>query len=149
MLFPSKGQIKFLYEINVADKQQFKEYWNKTVAKNTSGDICHLDTIKNDIIEIFLISRSKSSSKLHQKLKLAKNKLGLFSCFFITSQTRNGDLNTFFDHENQATPPLISENWSRKLPKKTTESLKNYTRENVELGSVERLPVIAFFLQTG
>ena len=29
------------------------------------------------------------------------------------------------------------------------ESLKNCTRENVELGSVERLPVIAFIQQTG
>ena len=58
--------------------------------------------MKNIILEIFSISVSKNSSKLHQKLKLVKNDIGLFSRLFTASQTRDGDLNTLFAHENQA-----------------------------------------------
>ena len=53
-----------------------------------------------------------------------KNIVGLFSRLFIACQTRNGDLDTFFPHENQATPPSLLENGSLKLPKKKSEILQ-------------------------
>ena len=34
----SKEQITFLYEIKVAGKQQFKDYWNKTVVNPLSAN---------------------------------------------------------------------------------------------------------------
>ena len=40
---------------------------------------------------------------------------------FIASQTRDGDLDTFFADENQATPSSLLENGSLKLPKKKSE----------------------------
>ena len=58
--------------------------------------------MKNEKIEIFSISKSKNFSKLHQKLKLVKNNVGLFSRLFTVSQTRDGDIDTVFAHENQA-----------------------------------------------
>ena len=36
------------------------------------------DFIKNNKYEIILTSKSKTHSKLHQKLKLVKNNIGLF-----------------------------------------------------------------------
>ena len=103
----SKEQIKCLYDIKVAGKQQFKEYWNKTVVNNISA---MSNTIKNNKFEIFLTFKLKNPSKLHQKLKLVKNNVGLFSRLLIDNQTRDGDLDTFFAHENQAIPPSLSQN---------------------------------------
>ena len=85
----SKEQIKLVYEIRVAGKQQFKEYWNKAVANNT---LAIFGTIKNNKFEIFLASKLKSHTKLHQKLKTTKSKVCLFSRLFVASQTRDGDL---------------------------------------------------------
>ena len=103
----SKKQIKSHYEIKEAGKQQFKEYWNKTVVNNTSAIS---DTIMNNKFETFSTSKSKSPSRLNQKLKLVINNVGLFSRLFIASQIRDGDLDTFFAYENQAAPQSLSEN---------------------------------------
>ena len=37
-----------------------------------------------------------------------KNDCSLFSVLFIASQTRDGDLDDIFAHENQACPPVLS-----------------------------------------
>ena len=37
-----------------------------------------------------------------------KNDCNLFSRLYIACQTRDGDLDTFFTHENQSTPPSLS-----------------------------------------
>ena len=55
----SKEQINCLYKIKVAGKQQFKEYWNKTVVNNTSAIS---DTIKNNKYEMFSTSKLKNIS---------------------------------------------------------------------------------------
>ena len=74
--------------------------------------------MKNNIFEIFSTSKPKNYSKLLQKLKLVKNNVSIFSRLFIASQTRDGNLDTCFAQENQATPPSLSENGSLKLLKK-------------------------------
>ena len=71
----SKKQIKCHYEIKEAGKQQFKEYWNKTVVNNTSAIS---DTIMNNKFETFSTYKPKSPSRLNQKLKLVTNNVGLF-----------------------------------------------------------------------
>ena len=38
-----------------------------------------------------------------------KNDCNLFSCLYISCQTRDGDLDKFFTYENQATPPSLSQ----------------------------------------
>ena len=85
------------------------------------------NTIKNNKFEIFLTFKLKNPSKLHQKLKLVKNNVGLFSRLLIDNQTPDGDLDTFFAHENKAIPPSLSQNWSLKLPKKKSEILPSLT----------------------
>ena len=95
----SQKQIKCHYEIKEAGKQQFKEYWNKTV--NNTSTIS--DTIMNNKFETFSTYKPKSPSRLNQKLKLVTNNVGLFSRLLIASQTRDGDLDTF-------SPPSLSEN---------------------------------------
>ena len=54
---------------------------------------------------------------------MTKSNVGLFSRLFIACQTRDGDLETFFAHENQPNLPSLSENGTLKLPKKKSEIL--------------------------
>ena len=90
----------------------------KKVVNNTSAI---LDTTEKNKFEIFLVSKSKSPSKFHQKLKLVKSDVCLFSRVFINIQTWDGDLDTFFAHENLATPLSPSKTLPLKLSKKKLE----------------------------
>jgi len=44
------------------------------------------------------------------KLAAVKNDCSLFSRLYIACQTRSGNLNAFFSHENQPYPPSLSDN---------------------------------------
>ena len=43
-----------------------------------------------------------------QQLKSPKNDMDLFSRLYIGCQNQDGDLEEFFQHENQACPPALS-----------------------------------------
>ena len=50
----------------------------------------------------------KSKSKDKEQLAALKSDSGLFSRLYISCQTRDGDMDNFFSHENQAAPPALS-----------------------------------------
>ena len=51
----------------------------------------------------------KSKSKEKQHISSLKNDRSLFSRLYVASQIRDGDIDTFFRHENQAYPPSLSQ----------------------------------------
>ena len=51
--------------------------------------------------------RQKSSKQI--QMSSLKSNCSLFSRLYIASQTRDGDLQEFFKHENQAYPPALSQ----------------------------------------
>ena len=53
-------------------------------------------------------AKAKGRSVQQTKLAAARNDCSLFSKLYIACQTRSGDLDTFFVHENQPTPPSLS-----------------------------------------
>ena len=57
-----------------------------------------------------LFSRPPVKIKSRQKEQLAalKSDCGLFSRLYISCQTRDGDIDNFFSHENQGAPPALS-----------------------------------------
>ena len=66
-------------------------------------------------------------------MKAVKNNVDLFSRLFISCQTRNGDLDTFFSTENQPTPPSLAENGTLRLPKKKSEILQKLCTDQQEV----------------
>ena len=50
----------------------------------------------------------KQPSRSDAERKSLKNDVRIFSHLFIATQTRNGDLDTFFSHENSANPPSLA-----------------------------------------
>ncbi|KAG7160196.1 hypothetical protein Hamer_G012740 [Homarus americanus] len=77
------------------------------------------DTIKLNKLTLFSSMKSKAPTRSEQQLAFAKDDCGLFSRLYIACQTREGDLDEFFKHENRAYPPALSSNGKLRFIKKT------------------------------
>ena len=115
----------------VADKdgmsrmQQIEELGRKQCEAYISERITHRKKPLSDPITrnklSFFSTPHKKTSKAQQQLSSMKSDCSLFSRLFIACQTRNGDLDEFFRHENQACPPSISDQGHLRLPRQKAE----------------------------
>ena len=67
------------------------------------------DTISKNTMPLFNRSSKRTSSKATQMITSLKSDCALFSRVYIACQTRDGDLDNFFKHENQAYPASLSQ----------------------------------------
>ena len=67
------------------------------------------DPIPRNKLKVFSTSTPRSKSKGQQQLISVKNDRELFARMYIGCQTRDGNLEEFFRHENQACPPALSD----------------------------------------
>ena len=74
------------------------------------------DPITRNKISFFEAPVKKKTSKVQQQFSSMKSDCSLFSRLYIVCQTRNGDLDEFFKHENQSCPPSISVEGDLRLP---------------------------------
>ena len=63
------------------------------------------ETIRKNNMPLFSRPPIKTQSKQKAQLSALNNDCGLFSRLYISCQTRDGDIDNFFSHENQAAPP--------------------------------------------
>ncbi|KAJ8394425.1 hypothetical protein AAFF_G00046360 [Aldrovandia affinis] len=70
------------------------------------------DPIPRNKLKVFSTSTPRSQSKGQQQLASIKNDRELFARLYIGCQTRDGNLEEFFRHENQACPPALSDGGS-------------------------------------
>ena len=77
------------------------------------------DTIHRNKLKVFKAQPIRNVSKEKHKLTCLKNNAQLFSRLYISCQTRDGNLDEFFRHENQACPPALSDGWSLRLGTKS------------------------------
>ena len=67
------------------------------------------DTISKNTLPLFKCQQPKQISKASLKLTAVTSDRYLFSRLYIASQQSDGDLEEFFEHENQPYPPSLSE----------------------------------------
>ena len=79
------------------------------------------DPIKRNNLRLFNSPPPKASSKTAQQLSSMKSDCSLFARLYISCQTRDGDLDEFFKHENQGCPPSLSHLCKLRLPKKKSD----------------------------
>ena len=60
--------------------------------------------------ELFYFSSVKKTDRAKEHIATNKNNCSLFSRLFIGCQTREGNLENFFSHENQSFLPSLSQN---------------------------------------
>ncbi|KAJ8395934.1 hypothetical protein AAFF_G00026420 [Aldrovandia affinis] len=70
------------------------------------------DPIPRNKLKVFSTSTPRSQSKGQQQLASVKNDRELFARLYIGCQTRDGNLEELFRHENQACPPALSDGGS-------------------------------------
>jgi len=103
ILDPSVGE-----SVRKAEKLGTKQYQSFVEERLVKCGVPITDVIpKNKLV---LISHSPSKPLLKQKMlhTALKNDCNLFSRIYVSCQTRSGDLDTFFMHENQASSPSLS-----------------------------------------
>ena len=66
------------------------------------------DTLPKNKLPLFSWSQTKTQLKQQMQLAAVKSDCSLFSRLYIGCQSRDGDLDQFFSHENQAAPPALS-----------------------------------------
>ena len=66
------------------------------------------DTIHRNLLKMFVGSTTNTASKEKHQLTSIKRDVELFSWLYISCQTRDGNLEDFFQQKNQAWPPALS-----------------------------------------
>ena len=77
------------------------------------------DSIRRNNLPLFSRSPVREKSRTQLQVSSLKNDCSLFSRLFIASQMRDGDLDDFFAHENQACAPALSQMGKMRLGTKS------------------------------
>ncbi|VDI48086.1 Hypothetical predicted protein [Mytilus galloprovincialis] len=94
-------------------QEQFEKYTKERLVDRTTSVF---DTIKRNKLPLFQTPPpAKKTSTTDHKLMALKSNCSLFSRLYIACQSRDGNLDDFFRHENHAFPPSLSQNGTIRL----------------------------------
>ena len=96
--------------------EQYEAY-NKSVIRDQNTSI-H-EAIKKNSLPLFKHPTPKTKSKQTEQIAMLKHDVELFSWLNIVMQHREGDMATFFKHENHPYPPSLSDRGRLRLGKKS------------------------------
>ncbi len=116
-----------LKKITPTGESQFSQFVEERLRK---GSKALNETIPRNKFSLFTKKAKRNFSKNAGKLKTAKQDTRLFARLYVGCQSRDGDLEDFFAHENQSSPPAISE--SGKLRSGTKSDLVQCLMEDVD-----------------
>ncbi len=97
--------INSLKNIEKLGQEQYDSYVSERLVNQTKPIT---DPIKLNKLSLFSWHPAREKSKSQQQLSSLKSDCSLFSRLYIASQIRDGNLDEFFEHENQACPPSLS-----------------------------------------
>ena len=129
------ASFSILRQIEAVGKEQCNQFITERLLNRTKSVY---DPIKGNKVSLFNFSPPKESCKTSQQLSSMKSDCALFARLYISRQTRDGDLEEFFKHENQGCPPSLSHLGKLRLPKKKyelTECLEDNTTRRTEVPS--------------
>ena len=94
--------IETVRSVETLGKAQYQQYKKEVITERTKS--IH-DSIKKNSLALLRKAKSKSA----QKIVVERNNTSLFGRLYIANQQREGDPGKFFSHENQTTPPSLSD----------------------------------------
>ena len=89
----------------VVGEKQYQSFYEERLVKCEKPVT---DVISKNKLPLLSSTPLKPHSKQKMQVAALKNNCSLFSRLYISCQTRSGDLDTFFSHENQTVPPSLS-----------------------------------------
>ena len=87
--------------IECLGKMQYLKYLADVI---NSGKASIHDTIAKNSLPLFKSPRHKVKSKSAQQETAQRRNVSLFRCLYVANQQCDGDLGSFFSHENHNTP---------------------------------------------
>jgi len=85
-------------------QEQFEAFTKECLLDRTKAVY---DPIRRNKLKVFSTSTPRCQSKRQQQVASINNDRGLFVCLYIGCQTRDGNVDELFRHENQACPPAL------------------------------------------
>ena len=99
--------VKSVRTVEELGQKQFQEFCTTRLDERK---ISLFDVIKRNKIQLFSSPPApKETTKDKMKIASLKSNCSLFSRLYISCQVREGDLESFFTHENQSYPPSLSQ----------------------------------------
>ena len=130
--------ITALRQVEMLGQELYDRYVKERLVNRTKPIADHT---KRNNISLFNRPPVRKKSKAQLHLSSIKNDCSLFSRLYIASQVRDGDLDAFFEHENQACPSALSQVGNIRLGKKSdvVSCLEDMIppRENASIPAVE------------
>ena len=96
--------VEAVKKVQKIGQQQFKTFTKEFLVERTKAID---DTIHRKRLKLFVGSTTKTAHKEKQQLTSMKSDVQVFSRLYISCQTIDGNLEVFFQHENQARPPAL------------------------------------------
>ena len=90
------------------EKLGLEQYETYVVERLVNQTVSITDPIRRNNLHLFSHPPVREKSWKQLQMSSLKNDCSLFFRLYIASQIRNGDLDDFFQHENQACPPSLS-----------------------------------------
>ena len=97
-------------------QEQFQAFTRECLVERTKSIN---DAIRRNNLKVFNTSTPRSVNKGKQQLASLRNDAALFRRPYIDCQTRDGNLEELFCHENQACPPALSDGESLRIGTKS------------------------------
>ena len=94
-----------LVQLHEQGQTQYRLFIEERLEENRKGIT---DPIPRNKVVLFNKVSKKKKSKKDQAAGLLKSEVNLFAQLFVACQARDGDLDSFFSHENHAFPPALS-----------------------------------------
>jgi len=113
--------VKTVEEAEVLGREEFETFAKERLSEERTKSV-HAP-IKKNKLSLFTSPCQKEPSKVKQQISSLKSDCELFSRF-IACQIREGDLDEYFEHENQGCPPSISQNEKLRLPGKKSDLIE-------------------------
>ena len=131
-------------QIKSLGQEQYDTYVNERLVNQTKPIT---DPINRNNLPLFSRPPVREKSRAQIQRSSLKNDCSLFSRLYIASQIRSGDLDQFFEHENQAYPPALSQ--MGKLRTGTKYDLVDCLENLVPSQDISPTPVVQVILLDG
>ena len=96
-----------VHKIAACGQDQYESYVKERLISKTNAIT---DSLKLNNLPLFSRPPVKQKSTKQMQVSTLKSNCSLFSRLYIATQIRSGDLDDFFQHENQVCPPALSQN---------------------------------------
>ena len=136
--------IDTLRQIKSLGQEQYDTYVNERLVNQTKPIT---DPINRNNLPLFSRPPVREKSRAQLQRSTLKNDCSLFSRLYIASKIRSGDLDQFFQHENQAYPPALSQ--MGKLRTGTKYDLVDWLENLVPAQDISPTPVVQVILLDG